>query len=510
MYYTYRVEIARGRFMSQDKSKGRSKIERLAGANLENAVPQKKTKADEIPSPASDASQTQPPTEELPKRKGKDLGHLLGAEQGAIPSSQAEKRELSPRADAAQPKPSKLARMGVNQQATSSLESPRADQQATSSPESPRADQQATSSPESPRANQQDSPRTKIARTLGETDTEIFVDPYYTESKSIRNPAALIAGKMISSVILTGRESINSNTFKHNLSMEAGEAKHTSISLITEDGAKVSALRVDANPPSDKTIIVFQGQKGNFQDQQQLQRIFEIARETGANVLAFNYRDRPSSKQDFINDAMTAMNYVTTRMNEKADNVTFYGESFGGTVAAETAVQLKENSNKEVNVFLSRTPKSLSDAVKMIRLDALLKGPAIKILQEVTTKISESQLIKNILERGFGGDFEAQQALNKLNSDKVKCLRVEGDQIIHQDVNVEHKNMTVCTTKEADKHNASPSDLSPKWVRAKPTAVQASGKTTPERTTGFVLLRDHANPGFIKPEQPTATVAKKQ
>ncbi len=361
----------------------------------------------------------------------------------------------------------------------------------------------------SPRGEKPEPKKLKTEQMLGDAGTEIFVDPNYTESKSTVNLASLAVGRMIASVILTGRETIAPETFKHNLNMVAGDTKHTPLSLITEDGAKVSGLKVEANPPSTKTIIVFQGQKGNFQDQQQLERIFEIARETGANVVAFNYRDKPSSKQDFINDAMAATNYVTSRMGVKdPDNITFYGESFGGTVAAETALQLKDNSQKEVNVFLSRTPKSLSDAVKMIDLEALLKKPAIQILQSVTKKIGETSLIKNILEKGFGGDFEAQEAIKKLDPNKVKCARVEGDPIIHKEANVEHKKMTVYTTKEDDKHNAPLSQLSQlsqvsekptKWVRA---------NTASEVKSGLTSLREHANPGF-KPAQRVAPAATK-
>lgn len=363
----------------------------------------------------------------------------------------------------------------------------------------------------SPRGEKPAQKKSKQERMLGETTTETFVDPNYTENKSTVNLASVVIGRIICSVILTDRPTIPDETFKQNLSVVsqlAGDPKHSPLTIITEDGARVSGLKVEADPPSTKTIIVFQGQKGNFQDQQQLERVFEIARETGCNVVAFNYRDNPSSKQHFINDAMAATNYVTSRMGVKdPHNITFYGESFGGTVAAETALQLKDNSQKEVNVFLSRTPKSLSDAVKMIDLEALLKKPALQILQSVTKKIGETSFIKNILEKGFGGDFEAQEAIKKLDPNKVKCARVDGDPIIHKEANVEHQNMTVYTTKEDDKHNAPLSQLSQvfekpiKWVRA-------GQKPPQERQNGFDLLREHANPGF-KPEQRIAAAPKK-
>lgn len=353
---------------------------------------------------------------------------------------------------------------------------------------------------ESPREGKPEQKKSKTERTLGDS-TEVFVDPNHTKSKSTVNFAALALGKLIASVIQMGRETISSDKFKHNLSMEAGGVSHAPLSLTTEDGAKVSGIKVEANPPSDKTIIVFQGQKGNFQDQEQLRRIFEIARETGANVVAFNYREKPSNKQNFINDAMVATNYVMSRINADPTNITFYGESFGGTVAAETAAQLKENSNIEVNILLSRTPKSLSEAVTMIDPDALLSKPAVKLLHEATSKINKAQFVKNLLEKNFGGDFEAQEAINKLDPNKVKCLRVEGDKVIHEKVNVKHKNMSVCTTKEEDKHNAplsSLSDRSTKWVRAGQQPKQ-------ERQNGLDILREHANPGFKREEHITPT-----
>ncbi|MBX9587130.1 MAG: alpha/beta hydrolase [Gammaproteobacteria bacterium] len=427
---------------------------------------------------------------EPPKRKNK-LEQLAGEKPPgptAVHSNENNadallgKRERSPRAQADVSQRSKLARMGL--------------------PES-----QAATSEESPRADSSGSKKSKQERMLGETTTETFVDPNYTESKSTVNLASVVIGRIICSVILTDRPTIPDETFKQNLSVVsqlAGDPKHSPLTIITEDGARVSGLKVEADPPTTKTIIAFQGQKGNFQDQQQLERVFEIARETGCNVVAFNYRDNPSSKQHFINDALTTTNYVTDRMGVSPKDISFYGESFGGTVAAETALQLKNNSEKEVKVVLFRTPKSLADAVKMIDLEALLKKPAMALLQEIKTKIGETQLVKYILNKGINGDFEAQEAVMQLNQDNVKCVRVEGDPIIHKKANVEHKNMSVCTTKEDDKHNASPSSLSDrstKWVRAGQNATQ-------ERQNGFDLLREHSNPGF-KQQQQVVSAAKK-
>lgn len=481
--------------VTKKKSKAEQMLGEEAAAAIKVTPPIKNSTDENVGTQPTDqqpsaAGTVENPVIDAPKAKkgGKNMAAFLGAENAEIAAaSKGEKRDRSPRnesprADSQVSRGSKLARMEIPTQV----------------PGAPKET-----------INTDSSPRNKSKQVLGDENTEIYVDPNYRESKATVNLAALAVGRIIASVILTERKSIDPAAFQHNLNMEAANTEHTPLALITEDGAKVSGLRIDAEPPSEKTIIVFQGQKGNFQDQEQLRRIVEIARKTGANVVAFNYRDRPSSKQDFINDAMAATNYVTNRMGNNANDITFYGESFGGTVAAETAAQLKVNSEKEVNVFLSRTPKSLSDAVKMIRLDALLSKPAIKILQDVVTKISETALIRNILNNGFNGDFEAQKAIEKLDPNKVKCVRVEGDQVIHQDVNIKHKNMVVCSTKEGDPHNASLdtlSERSTKWVRA--VSSEQKAQERPVAKNGLDSLREHANPGF-KPEQQISAAPKK-
>lgn len=425
--------------MSQEK--GKSKLERLAGQTLEPGQPQKKIKAEDnlstppartVEGPAVDASN--------PKKGRKNVGDFLGDTNAATAAvNQREKRERSPRDT------------------------------------SPRTESDASNSSKHQR-----------------TDTSETIEFSIKEDASPRKFPKPI-GAFIGSVLFKGRTQISETNYNTNIdsSLKGSGLSHQKLNIETSDGEKIQGIKIQPDPPSDKTIIVFQGQKGNFQSKEQMDRLAEIAQKTGANVVAFNYRARPTSSSNLVSDAMAITQFAMK--TTKAENITFYGDSLGGAVASVTAASLKEQNKGEVNAFIVRAPQSLAHASKLMNLPALTENPAVKAVLSIAQKAQKMiprNAISNLLEKHFGGDFQAQTALSKLDPSKVEVLRVEDDPVITSGAEIWHdnkQNITCTAPQNTDKHNASLTELKPKNQEQGINALEC--------------LRKLANPSFNLAEQ---------
>lgn len=295
----------------------------------------------------------------------------------------------------------------------------------------------------------------QAARSVKEIDFTVAD----AEKRKFTMPKSL--GAMIGRVLLSGRKALSDEQFNENIGFEQNPKLTTQkINIATQDGERINAIEFKHNPPAGKTVVVFQGQRGNIMSQSELQRLQHIAIKTGANVVSFNYRALPNSSKALINDAKAVAEYVFSQTNPAARNVTFYGDSLGGAVAAVTAAELREQNNNcdQVKLLTARAPKSLAYAVKNIDLTAL---PANNVVSSLVTSIAQG--VKGIIPRKafdslmkmFGGDLNSQSSINKLNPNNVECLRVEGDLIVPQNATVSHDAKSLHVYKVADNKNAS-------------------------------------------------------
>lgn len=336
-----------------------------------------------------------------------------------------------------------------------------------------------------------------------------------------KKPLFPVLARFVGSKLLSGRAKIDQREYSRNLnSTGALEVNANPLTIQTRDGAQISALEL-GDPHIDRCIIVFQGKDGNFQSFEGLQKLIQLSKDTGARIIAFNYRDKPESHDSFIYDAAAVARYALSDIPAK--NITFYGESMGGAVAAETAAKLKTEENIEVNAFIARAPKSLAYAGKLMDLGKLLENDPLaqtpekkefKKLEKVFANIQKIQaitprvLMRNVLSNLFGGDFEAQSAVNKLNKENVVCLRVEDDPMITQMATAGHDFNTtvVCSTNAQDKHNASLSTLEVKSGVPQSSRSQESQ----EKVTAMDLLQNLANPGYkLQNVAASAPIARK-
>jgi pimeloyl-ACP methyl ester carboxylesterase len=281
-------------------------------------------------------------------------------------------------------------------------------------------------------------------------------------------------------------------------------SNYNPLSIKTRDGTTISALEI-GDPSSDKCIVVFQGKDANYKSQESLERLFEIARETGARVIAFNYRDTPKSHDSFLYDGAAVTRHLLNQ-NIPPKNITLYGESMGGAVAAETAAKFKSEETIDFKAFIARTPKSLSYAGKYMDLETLQQESPkmnefmkkevaqflnveknLKRIQSYTPRV----LVRNVIDKLFGKDFDAQTAINKLDAENVVILRVDKDPVVTQAATAGHdeKTTVLASTALGNKHNVGLSQLEIK-----------SENNSDKKKTALDLLREFSNPGY-NPEQ---------
>jgi hypothetical protein len=313
------------------------------------------------------------------------------------------------------------------------------------------------------------------------------------ERRKSFNVIANVAGPLIAKAIMYGRKKVEEKDYHSNLEYLVGKSggKLTAepLKIQTEYGDNVSAVEIKQAKHSDKTIVVFQGQRGNFQEMEQLERMREIALTTGCNVVAFNYRDNPISTRSFIEDAAAVSDYLirTSKQGKgiAAGNITFYGESFGGAVAAETAALLRENKNgaKEVNAMLVRTPNSLVEAIKGMDLNKLT-GYVSSAANAVKKLLTDHQY--NRVFDAAGGDYNTSETIKKLDRQKVTVVNVRGDEIIGETASTKHTNAITGVVSGPEKHNTRLQEIK-LWggQNAMDRLQKISNSTSPTNTQTF-------------------------
>lgn len=123
---------------------------------------------------------------------------------------------------------------------------------------------------------------------------------------------------------------------------EAG-LDYEDVSLGTGDGVKLHAWFVPSKESSDHADFVFLICHGNGGNLSHRIPLITLLHETGAAVLAFDYRGygrsggQPSESGTYL-DAETAWNWLRDRGFEEG-KVLLWGESLGGAVAAELALR---------------------------------------------------------------------------------------------------------------------------------------------------------------------------
>lgn len=275
-------------------------------------------------------------------------------------------------------------------------------------------------------------------------------------------------GKLVGTILFQDREKVNEDDYSNSLraldrkvkkdvsQTQDNEAKEedtkilTKLHLVTEDGHHLEGLRISAKDPNAGTIVVFQGKDGNFKSHEQLDRLATLAKETGQNVVAFNYRQQPGSINAVFKDASAVCGYLTNNKRVDAGKITLAGESFGGAIASEMVSRLQEQNKNVCCAIAVNSPKSLSEAVATMDLTELKQTKTFKMLSKF------QQPIATVLEKIFKisqWELKAQDAVNA--SEKIMTVSTEGDKVVSSKAALKSPlNHVDCTTNEPDKHNA--------------------------------------------------------
>lgn len=255
--------------------------------------------------------------------------------------------------------------------------------------------------------------------------------------------------------LLSDRRKVPETDYGISLSgMDLFKMSYQPLSIKTKDGASISALEI-GDPQAEHCLIVFQPKDGNFKDSTQLHYLFQMAEKTGARVIAFNYRDKPSSLDSFDYDGCAVTQYAMRTTS--AEKITFYGESLGGAIAAETAAKIEHDENKQVKILCARAPNSLAEAGKHMNLSELMKENADP---EIEKKLSQLKKVQKLPLAGmqvgtkllYGRDFNTEESLNKLDAGNVVRLRVQGDAIVTEKAT--SSRTVLGFTEQKNKHNA--------------------------------------------------------
>lgn len=99
-----------------------------------------------------------------------------------------------------------------------------------------------------------------------------------------------------------------------------------------------------SEPRSEKYILVFNGKNDCYDNH--IHSLQQLAQDTGANIVTFDYRGIQGSKgtlhskKSVLKDGASVMHYLTDHKKIEASNILFYGHSLGGGIAAELHKQL--------------------------------------------------------------------------------------------------------------------------------------------------------------------------
>ena len=140
------------------------------------------------------------------------------------------------------------------------------------------------------------------------------------------------------------------------------------LDLLTPDGEHISAFllkpqrkkRYYNRNPNDVTIIMFHGNAGNIGHRIDIAGCLQLS--IPANILMVEYRGYGLStgmpdERGLNIDAQTALDFVKRRSDLQQSMIVIYGQSLGGAVAIQLAINNKHQSNIKAiileNTFLS-------------------------------------------------------------------------------------------------------------------------------------------------------------
>lgn len=134
---------------------------------------------------------------------------------------------------------------------------------------------------------------------------------------------------------------------------------------------------------SKKWIIVFNGMGDCYESH--LSALHGLSQDVGANVLAFNYREKPSSLKDWVEDGQCMLEYLKQK-GVKPEDIVLYGHSLGGGIATD----VYKSQKIKPGLILESTPSTLAKAIKSKRGN--LAGAAAKLFNWNSNSF---QVIKN-------------------------------------------------------------------------------------------------------------------
>jgi len=114
---------------------------------------------------------------------------------------------------------------------------------------------------------------------------------------------------------------------------------------------------------ADRVLLFFHGNAGNMSHRRES---IEIFHRLGLNVFIFDYRgygqsEGKPSEAGIYADARAAWQYLTDTKGIKKENITIFGRSLGGAVAAELAAKVQPGT-----LILESTFSSAKEMAKMI------------------------------------------------------------------------------------------------------------------------------------------------
>lgn len=131
------------------------------------------------------------------------------------------------------------------------------------------------------------------------------------------------------------------------------------VTIRTEDGIELDGCRINHPdqrnkfPEQQKWVICLHGNKAAYQ--LELDSVKWISDRMKANALTFNFRgienkEAPELSEDLVKDAEAAVDHLL-KQGVKPENITIYGHSQGGAVAAKAA----SRKNKQTHLIVDRS-----------------------------------------------------------------------------------------------------------------------------------------------------------
>jgi fermentation-respiration switch protein FrsA (DUF1100 family) len=133
------------------------------------------------------------------------------------------------------------------------------------------------------------------------------------------------------------------------------------VEITTEDGVKLVAWVIPAEPPSSLWLLVCHGNAGNLSE---FDRPVHYAglRQLGLNLLAFDYRGYGESggapsEAGLYRDADAAYRYLTNQRGVPASRIVVFGHSLGSAVAVDLASRVPTAGLIVEGAFTSATDR---------------------------------------------------------------------------------------------------------------------------------------------------------